>query len=273
MSTSHVQQTAQVSIRRHRLGAVEIAIIVSGCVLVAFAAGFLGGAAFAAWAFEESRVPRAEDHELQRLQAKYGEFRNSENAEEWIVRDFFNDRREGVFVDVGANDYQKFSNTYYLEAVLGWSGIAIDPQSKFAEQYRLHRPRTKFQALFVSDSSDREAVLNVPENGLIASADAQFARTGGRDATPLRVPTSTLDDILDRAGIAHVDFLTMDIELAEPGALRGFSIERFRPALVCVEAHPEVRQQILDYFAAHGYTVVGKYLRADTDNLWFTVRR
>jgi hypothetical protein len=61
----------------------------------------------------------------------------------------------------------------------------------------------------------------------------------------------------------------MDIELAEPAALRGFSIERFRPALVCVEAHPEVRQQILDYFAAHNYTVVGKYLRADLDNLWF----
>jgi hypothetical protein len=40
--------------------------------------------------------------------------------------------------------------------------------------------------------------------------------------------------------------------------------------LVCIEAHPEVRQEILDYFARNGYVVVGKYLRADIWNLYFT---
>ena len=63
--------------------------------------------------------------------------------------------------------------------------------------------------------------------------------------------------------------MSMDIELAEPKALAGFDIERFTPRLVVVEAHPEVRQQLLDYFAQHRYRVVGRYLRADPDNLWF----
>ena len=53
-------------------------------------------------------------------------------------------------------------------------------------------------------------------------------------------------------------------------ALAGFDVERFRPELVCIEAHPQVRQQILDYFARHRYIVVGKYLRADVNNLYFT---
>ena len=35
------------------------------------------------------------------------------------------------------------------------------------------------------------------------------------------------------------------------------------------DLHPEVRQQILDYFARHHYVVAGKYLRADTANLYF----
>lgn len=61
----------------------------------------------------------------------------------------------------------------------------------------------------------------------------------------------------------------MDIELAEPKALAGFDIERFRPELVCIEAHPEIRQQLLNYFHKHHYVVVGKYLRADPQNLWF----
>ena len=82
--------------------------------------------------------------------------------------------------------------------------------------------------------------------------------------------TTSLDDVLERNRITHVDFLTMDIELAEPKALAGFSIQRYRPALACVEAHPEVRQQVLDYFTRNRYVVIGRYLRADDHNLWFT---
>jgi hypothetical protein len=62
----------------------------------------------------------------------------------------------------------------------------------------------------------------------------------------------------------------MDIELAEPKALAGFDIVRYRPRLVCVEAHPDIRQQLLDYFAERNYRLVGRYLRADPYNLWFT---
>ncbi len=78
-----------------------------------------------------------------------------------------------------------------------------------------------------------------------------------------------LDDILDQAGITQVDFLSMDIELAEPEALAGFTLERYGIQLACIEGHPQVRQQIIDYFTARGYTLLGKYLRADTNNLWF----
>jgi len=75
--------------------------------------------------------------------------------------------------------------------------------------------------------------------------------------------------LLDHENVTHVDLLSIDVELHEPQVLAGFDIARFRPALVCIEAHPEVRQAILDYFAAHRYVVVGRYLRADLLNLYF----
>ena len=83
------------------------------------------------------------------------------------------------------------------------------------------------------------------------------------------MPAIRLTDLLDRAGVSTFDFLSVDVELAEPKVLAGFDIDRFRPALVCIEAHPQVRQQILDYFAAHGYVLMGRYLRADLQNLYF----
>ena len=78
-----------------------------------------------------------------------------------------------------------------------------------------------------------------------------------------------MNDLLDREHVRRVDFVSIDIELAEPKALAGFDIARFQPRLVCIEAHIDVRQQILDYFARHRYVVLGKYLRADTANLYF----
>jgi FkbM family methyltransferase len=209
--------------------------------------------------------------ELQALADRYGPSRNSRYGEEWIIRDYFQDRRDGVFVDVGANHHQRDSNTYYLETQLGWSGLAIEPQNQFAAGYAQFRPKTTFVPLFVSDVSNSRAVLYVPRNNdLIASSNKEFAQAGGgTDLTPHEANTTTLDDILTRSQMPRIDFLSMDIELHEPAALRGFSIGKFAPRLVGIEAHPEVRQEILNYFAAHGYVVVGKYLRADSENLWF----
>jgi FkbM family methyltransferase len=201
---------------------------------------------------------------------KYGlDNRSSRGLEELIIRDFFQDRRDGLFLDVGANHYRNTSNTYYLETQLGWSGVAIDAIQEFAPDYVTHRPRTRFVAMFASDVLNETVKFFVPENNLVASSDKKFTERYGAAGAPREVPTTTLNAVLDQAGFTKLDFLTMDIELAEPKALAGFDIRRFQPAFVCIEGHPEVRQQILDYFARHNYVLVGKYLRMDPDNIYF----
>ena len=208
--------------------------------------------------------------ELSPIHAKYGPNRYSRNVEEWLIRDYFQDRRHGVFLDVGAYHYRDESNTYYLETELGWSGVAVDALEEFAADYRTHRPRTRFFALFVSDVTGSTARLYVPEaNKLVASADLEFTKREGAPGVAEEVPTTTLNTVLEQVGLTRIDFLSMDIELSEPKALAGFDIDRYQPVLVCIEAHPDVRQQILDYFVQHRYTVVGKYLRADPKNLYF----
>jgi FkbM family methyltransferase len=217
-----------------------------------------------------ARVLHRHADELAALQQRYGPGNNSEHGEEWVIRDFFRDKRGGFFVDVGANDYKTFSNTYYLDTVLGWSGIAVEPQTQFAGDYAKYRPRSRFRPFFVSDVSDAEAKLYVlKSNPLVTSADENFTRAFGSNVEQMTAKTITLNDLLTTERVTTFDFLNMDIELWEPKALAGFDIERFRPALVCIEAHPEVRQLLLDYFATHHYTVVGKYLRADDSNLYF----
>jgi FkbM family methyltransferase len=238
-----------------RFDVLEVALLV---VLAAIASG-----AVVRW--------RAARVETGWLQDRYGVGKWSHNAEEWIIRDFFQDKRGGVFVDVGAADARSGSNTYFLESRLGWSGIAVDALTEYSESYRQHRPRTRFYALFVGDRSDEEATMYVSSRRTEASSTVrEFTRFyAGSDLDIRKVPTITLTKLLTETGVDKIDLLSMDIELSEPKALAGFHIGRFRPGLICIESHPPIRQGLIDYFARHGYSVVGKYLLADHENLYF----
>ena len=165
-----------------RFDALEVFLV---AVLIALLASALTAKKYARLAY----VAFSAAQEGARLQERYGPSRYSRNEEEWIIRDYFQDKRGGSFVDVGANHYRNDSNTFYLESVLGWSGIAIDPQVQFADDYLTHRPRTRFFSFFVSDVSDANATLYEADgNPLVASADQGLCRTGGNrgpEARPL----------------------------------------------------------------------------------------
>jgi FkbM family methyltransferase len=256
--------TSTGSSRRRRLPRLDLLEVGALLGVVAVA-----GVGFWYASFQRSQaVPSAE---ARHLRDTYGPDRFSQHGEEWIVRDFFREKRDGFFVDVGAHHYRDFSNTYYLETELGWKGIAIEPQTEFAADYARHRPNTIFRSFFVSDASNEQAKLYVQKDRtLVSSGNQDFNRRYGDGAvSAVDVPTITLNDLLDHEGVTSIDLLTMDIELWEPKALAGFDIERFRPRLVCIEGHPDVRQDILDYFARHGYVIEGRYLRADVWNLYF----
>lgn len=202
-----------------------------------------------------------------RLTSKYGAEKFSAGLEEYLVRDFFKDRRGGVFVDVGASDARQGSNTYRLERDLGWSGLAVDADAAVTATYRV-RPRTRFVLAFVAAEDGGTALLHKGEGGSSSGQRAfteKFGALGGVDTVPRR----SLDSVLKEAGIDRIDFLSMDIELSEPDALSTFAIARHQPRLVCVEAHRPTRQWLLNYFSRHGYVVVGDYLQADRLNLWF----
>jgi FkbM family methyltransferase len=199
----------------------------------------------------------------------------SQHDEERIVRHFFKDRREGVFLDVGCASPIKDNNTYYLEKHLGWSGVAVDGLAEFAEPWKTKRPKSVFVNRLVSDHSDTvEAFYRSEHRGTSAATlpeDGVMKGPGGKAVAfeKLEVPTSTLDRILEEKGITKVDFVSLDIEGYEPMALAGFDIERFRPALLCVESKPKNRQVLLDYFAKHGYRRLDEYLAADPVNWYF----
>src|SRR4051812_40094046 len=85
------------------------------------------------------------------LRAKMGAPVYSQYDEELLVRDFFEDMRDGFFVDIGAGNWRDMNMTLFLEERRGWHGIAVDANPSFARAYEENRHGTKFFAFFVGD--------------------------------------------------------------------------------------------------------------------------
>jgi len=117
-----------------------------------------------------------------------------------LVWQFFDARRDGFFLDVGANEPQKGSQTWVLEE-RGWRGILIEPQAKLCERLRQARPRAQvFQVACGAPGAPPEMPLFTAESpghsGLVKNlVDAATTYIG----TEI-VKVMTLDAILAEAG-------------------------------------------------------------------------
>jgi FkbM family methyltransferase len=194
--------------------------------------------------------------------------------EELIIRDFFQDRRGGVFLDVGCAWPIDANNTFYLEKHLGWTGIGVDALSDYAEEWNKVRPGARFFSYLVTDRSDGTGTFFKSPNLGLSSTDRNSAsgKNFGETMEPekIEIPMITLNDLLDQAGIEKIDLLSMDIEGHEPEALAGFDIERFQPELVVIEGK---KGEVSRYFRRHGYRQIQRYVPFDDINRYFQRKR
>jgi len=190
--------------------------------------------------------------------------RYSIGDEELVIRDFFQDRRDGFFVDVGCAHPRKGSNTYYLERRLGWSGVGVDGLPGYAESWRRLRPRSAFFNFLVTNHSD--TIETFYRSALWGLSTARKDVAARRSATEIRVPSITLDDLLVRSGVERIDLLSIDVEGFHEEVLAGFDVERWKPELVCIE---EEGWFAIPWFRAHGYEPIERYRDRDIVNWYF----
>jgi FkbM family methyltransferase len=153
-----------------------------------------------------------------------------------LVRDFFRERPRGFFVDVGANDPKKDSQSWHLEEA-GWTGILVEPLPDLAAELRRVR---KAQVFEVACSSPEHAgqVMQLHVAGPFSSFDPNLAVTGMRADRTIDVKVRTLDDVLAEArASAPIDLMSVDVEGHELEVLRGFDFARWKPRLVLLEDH------------------------------------
>jgi FkbM family methyltransferase len=158
-------------------------------------------------------------------------------GENKLVWRFFDRRKDGFFVEVGANDPKISSQTWFLEEQ-GWRGVLVEPQARLAEKLRQVRTRSAvFQVACAAPGHPKQMPLHIAEYPSQSSLVKHLVGPGTKYVQTEMVELLTLDEVLERAGNPHIDFLSIDVEGTQLDVLRGFSLQRHRPALLFIEDH------------------------------------
>jgi FkbM family methyltransferase len=155
-------------------------------------------------------------------------------AENRLKEEFFEGARTGIFVDIGANDPEVWSQSFRLEQ-RGWTGVLVEPQPDLAAALRRRR-KAKVYAVACSSPDNAGKTMTLHLAGIYSSLSPELSiATVAVDST-VEVPVMTLDGVLADAGLTPpIDFLSIDVEGHEIDVLAGFDLARWHPRLILIE--------------------------------------
>lgn len=169
----------------------------------------------------------------------------SQVGQDQFLHTLFPDKRDGVMVDIGANDGVKYSNSLFFEQQ-GWQCLCIEPHPRAFAALQKNRSCICIQCC-IADVAGAAQFLKINGacemlSGLIKKYDPRhvgriaFEVTQNRDSCEIiTVPCYTLEFILKQYDITHIDILSLDIEGGELEILQ--SIENLADIVdvICVE--------------------------------------
>jgi len=184
--------------------------------------------------------------------------------EKQLIWEFFGRKRDGFFVEVGANDPQCGSQTWLLEQN-GWCGVLVEPQAALCEKLRRERKNSKvFQVACSGPEREGEAVLHIGAHNGISTLEPQIDSHGAQFIRTERVQITTLNKVLSEAQAGKIDFLSIDVEGHEIEVMRGFDFEKYRPALILIEDGVRTWDKHR-FLRRHGF----KLVKRTTLNNWY----
>lgn len=149
----------------------------------------------------------------------------------------------GQFVEVGAYDGERFSNTSWL-ADSGWQGLYVEASPYYAQRCRSRHRFNNIDVVNVAAGSSKTEAEMVQNGSLTTLCDdtlkqyqeMELTTDQNRSSRRRTVPVRPLDDLLDANGLQPgFDLLVVDVEGYEEKVFMGFDLAHWRPRMLIVE--------------------------------------
>ena len=165
--------------------------------------------------------------------------------EDTVVINYFKDKKNGFYVDVGCYHPTHRNNTYLLHKQ-SWSGVNIDTSEFSIDLFNHMRPKDLNYNCAISNRNEIIKLFYQKELSQLSTTVRDQAKTVFQgNIKEKEIQAFTLDEILSEGKFKNnkIDFLDIDVEGADLKVLEGLSFDIYKPELVCIEIHAkEIKQ-------------------------------
>ena len=160
-------------------------------------------------------------------------------GEDLVVNNFFKNKTNGTYVDVGCYHPIDGNNTHLLFKN-GWNGINIDLNKISIDLFNIARKNDENFRVAVSNKSKKIKFYYRKKINMLNTINKKFANNSFKKGYSIDyIQARTLSSILKESKLKNkkIDFLNIDIEGNEINALKTLDFKIYRPKLICVEIH------------------------------------
>ena len=151
----------------------------------------------------------------------------SQDGEELFLKNYFCDKKNGNYIDVGAYHPYKFSNTAWAY-IRGWRGINIEPNLENYVLFKALRPEDINLNCGIGEKNDvlkyytfEEGALNTFDKNRADSLKNEWNYKGEVD-----IEVKPLKDIISKSKQNYFDFIDIDVENCEMNVLRSIDFSK-----------------------------------------------
>jgi len=186
--------------------------------------------------------------------------------DEYVYNNFFLNKKDGTFLEIGAHDGISYSNTYFFEKELGWKGICIEPIKTLFEELKKNRSCICVEGC-VTDFTGKGLFLEIEGyaqmlSGLVNKYNEKHLKRIDYDMSlfggskkETEVDCFILGDLLKEHNISKIDFCSLDVEGAELDILKTIDFDNFYFDILSIENNSGT-SEIKKFMISKGYEEV-----------------